>query len=394
MTRTKKNLLTLLLLLALGGGLAGHRELQHQRAQLDARQAGLTQLELAVRQSRRQLAATNQAQAVAADSVARKRAEIAILEGSPTKLWPFRVHLLKQLLSELPSQRIPELRLLEALDWIEVARNAELDTPANIRASLAALRSLARKKFALHLQEAVRRFAAESDGNLPGDILQLTPFLTAPADREILERYTMTRSGKLADSNEKFAIEKPTSDMILSIGPNSWNIGSSPNFELAPGESELAALDRLAESVGTALGDALGSRTAEGGAPKQMMRSLTEIVGMLAHQMETAFGSSDAFGNELKSAAKAYLAAHPHEPLANFSQVTPYLKNADQFLAIIEPVMLQLQYRVDHEFKAPADAAELQSYAEKSFKLRDSLHLLKVTADDKSLTWSFSFDNK
>ncbi|MBC7368760.1 MAG: hypothetical protein H7343_18450 [Undibacterium sp.] len=129
------------------------------------------------------------------------------------------------MLKEVPDEKIPELALLAPRDWIEVARAllqgpdgaidkiplfALMRTYASghdihnpVYAALADLRVKARQKFAPALQAALRRFLATAHGELPADIMQLTPFLEPPSGRTMLARYEMKRTGKAGADDEK-----------------------------------------------------------------------------------------------------------------------------------------------------------------------------------------------
>jgi hypothetical protein len=298
-----------------------------------------------------------------------------------------RVALLRQLLNELPAQRLPELRLLSAADWLEVARKHNLESSADIRVALADLRAMARKNFAEALQGALRDYTTASGGQLPDDIAQLAPRLVAPADAEMLARYDLLRTGKLGDASEKLVREKKTSDMILSVGLDGWSLNNNPDQPPAFGETEDDTIERTWRALATALGDdakadmdAMGSPTAFAALMKDSFQNLIPI-----------YGGDDAFGDALKQAVKNFQAGHPAEPLDNVAQVLPYLSQADKFAEAIRPALAQLAYLKEHGGPPPADPAALQPYLNRPFNPAEALQEMKLTTNDGQFSITYNW---
>lgn len=298
-----------------------------------------------------------------------------------------RVVLLKQLLEELPGQRLPELRLLALSDWLEIARTHELDSAADIRVALADLRAVARKKFAPLLQEALRQFLAASSGQLPTGIGQLSPYLAAPADAEMLARYDLLRSGKIGEPTEKIIREKSTSDMILSLSLDGWSMSNNSEQPAAFGESEGDALDRAWRVLGSALGDEAKAKMATMASP----RVLGEVMEGAVETLASVYGSAEAVGDALKAAARHYLTAHPGETISDVAQILPFLQDSERFLSVIRPALAELQYLREHGGQRPADPNLLRPYLAGSFEVAALRELkLKWDGEHLSLTYSWS----
>ena len=301
-----------------------------------------------------------------------------------------RVALLKQLLDELPAQRLPELRLLEPADWLAIARTHELDSAADIRVALADLRAVARKKIASSLQEALRRYLATSDGHLPTDIAQLAPFLTAPADPEMLARYELTRPGRIGEPSERLLREKATSDLILSVGLDGWGLTNNSDLPAAFGESNADAIDRAARALGTALGDDANEKSNVAAS----IRTLAASIGDAMKSLEPVFGEADAFGNTMKQAADQFQAAHPGETITNMAQVLPFLKDSEKFAAAFRPFFAQLAYVREHDGQPPTSPAQLQPYLARPFSAVDAFRDMKLRRENDRLTLDFDLPDK
>lgn len=127
-----------------------------------------------------------------------------------TKAWRQRVDRLKQLLAARPDWQIPELKLLNDQDWLEIAQSAQLETEADIRRSLIALLADAKAKFATVVQVALRKYIDSSGGELPSNVLQLAPLCAPTVDPAMLARYAMIRTGKAGPINEPLIAENPS----------------------------------------------------------------------------------------------------------------------------------------------------------------------------------------
>ena len=319
------------------------------------------------------------------------KAVAAAARATPGSAEDMRVALLRQLFTELPAQSLPELRLLAPSDWVEVARAHELDSTADIRVALAKLRSIARKKFAAPMQTALRRFTEGSGGVLPTDIAQLAPFLDAPADAEMLARYELTRSGQLGESAEKLLREKPTSDMLLSVGLDGWDMKNNSEFAPAVGETETEALARAGQAIDAALGEGNKAMSLLSGMMPGMATLVEGLKGSFAQAAES-LGGEDAVGATLKDAIRRFVAVNPGTTVTDLGQVLPYLPGADKLLAAAQPVLAQVAYLHDHPGQPPANEEQLRRYLAGSPDLSVAFKLMKVKWDGEHVTFSYNFE--
>jgi RNA polymerase sigma factor (sigma-70 family) len=310
---------------------------------------------------------------------------------APGSAVDLRVALLRQLAVELPAQSLPELRLLAPADWTEVAAAHELDTAADIRIALAQLRSLARKHLAAHLQSALRRFTAAHDGRLPGDVAQLAPHLDAPADAEMLARYELTRSGRLGAPDEKLLREKPTSDMLLSVGLEGWDMKNNSDHAPAVGESELDALARAAKSIETAIGPDGGKTAAFFEKTMPALKGMIDGMQQATERLYAAVGGEEAFGAQIKDAARRFAAAHPDTPLSHLGQVLPYLPVADQVRAAATPLLAHAAYLVAHPGQPPPGEDDLRRFLAGSPDLNVAFQAMKLRWEGDTLHFSYDF---
>lgn len=386
MNGTRRLALMICLLLAAAGGFIEHQYHGAQQRELAEQHAALARLEATLHQQRQYLEKTNGECADVEREIAASRQTQALAEaGSSLKLWGNRITLLKRLLDEMPGQSIPECRLLAPVDWVQVVRTNELDSSENIRAAFAALRAVARKNFAGRLQEALRRLTADSGGELPADIHQLAPYLSAPADGAMLERYAFTRSGRLGAADETLIKEKPVADMILSVGLNNWNINSNAEWKSPGGEDESEALARNMTALGVAL-------DADREAMSELATTLSTGVwekrfASLGEKMETALGQD--FGDSLKLAVKRYSAERGGENPANFAQLLPYLQQLDKLVEVARPILAEFEYMRDHRGQAPTDPAQLRRYLDKPFDPAEVLQAVKITVEGDNVTATF-----
>src|SRR6185503_20136085 len=82
-------------------------------------------------------------------------------------LWSARIRTLKERLEQTPERKIPELKLLNELDWLEVTKQADLNSEAGARRSFSALRKRAKREFAELLRSAFHEYAEAHHDELP-----------------------------------------------------------------------------------------------------------------------------------------------------------------------------------------------------------------------------------
>jgi len=124
---------------------------------------------------------------------------------SSVEAWLTRVRQLKQLLAANPEQSVPELKLFDENDWLDFSRQAPLYrwrelTQDAIDETFARLRERASGKFSNFAYRALKEFAAQHGGLLPGSAGELAPYLDRSLDPAILRRYEVRLSGRLADA--------------------------------------------------------------------------------------------------------------------------------------------------------------------------------------------------
>ncbi|MEO5958371.1 MAG: hypothetical protein ABIR80_04605 [Opitutaceae bacterium] len=123
--------------------------------------------------------------------------------------WLRRVKQLKQAFAEHPAQRIPQLEMLNDHDWVDIARDAQLETPEGLERALASARVEAKSRFTGKLIGALRAHLAAHGGRLPSDLQELLSQLDGPArDPAMLAQYELTSSGKLRDAPEGLIVKE------------------------------------------------------------------------------------------------------------------------------------------------------------------------------------------
>ncbi|MBL9189403.1 MAG: hypothetical protein JNK23_18110 [Opitutaceae bacterium] len=95
---------------------------------------------------------------------------------------------LRSMLTRLPEQSIPELKLATHGDWT-IAVDGSLESPEDFRRALGKIRTAAEARFAKLAHEAVRAYLKANGNQFPADPLQLLPFASPEIDRAMLARY-------------------------------------------------------------------------------------------------------------------------------------------------------------------------------------------------------------
>jgi RNA polymerase sigma factor (sigma-70 family) len=115
------------------------------------------------------------------------------------KSWLAKVDVLKKWIAQRPEQQIPEFQYLLDYDWLDAVKTSNMMgdyAPGN---AAIGLREAAKRQFAHELSNALRRFVAEHDGQLPADLAQLNAYMQQPMNDAILKSYRLLHAGKLAD---------------------------------------------------------------------------------------------------------------------------------------------------------------------------------------------------
>jgi len=207
MTTLQKALITAVAATVIGAGIYGAHHVASLRNELEALQQQQATLNSQLDQLRHErddatnrLATTRRDMEQSGSSEDKKallklRAEVVRLRGlagSPTEVeanaLSAKVGKLKQRLEKFPEAKIPELQLLSEEDWLFAAKG-KLDTDADYRRALAALRNAAGDKFVGLISPAVNQFAKANNGQFPTDLSQLGSFLNTPMDDSIMQRW-------------------------------------------------------------------------------------------------------------------------------------------------------------------------------------------------------------
>ncbi len=123
--------------------------------------------------------------------------------------WLRRVKQLKQAFAERPAQCIPQLDLLTDQEWVEVARDVQLETPDGLERALASARVKAKSRFASAMFGALKAHLAAHRDRLPSDLQELLSQLDGPArDPAMLAQYELTASGSLRDAPEGLLVKE------------------------------------------------------------------------------------------------------------------------------------------------------------------------------------------
>jgi hypothetical protein len=151
-------------------------------------------------------------------------------------------------LEQRPDKNIPELKLLNDVDWLSVTREARLDTDEDIRKTLSLLRRLAKNH--LPMGRALNDFIRANQGQLPTDLSQLKPYFNAalgdaplsePTLSAIFERYTLLRTGNVNDFPpdasiivEKAPVDKEYDSRAKFGNGRSWIVGTGIESTVDP----------------------------------------------------------------------------------------------------------------------------------------------------------------
>ncbi|HYE32006.1 MAG TPA: sigma-70 family RNA polymerase sigma factor [Methylomirabilota bacterium] len=124
-----------------------------------------------------------------------------------------RAAALKHSLARMPEKAIPEMQFLTEKDWLNaVSASESLETESEQRQALNVLRGSAKSAFGNHLREALKKYSAANNGQIPQDILALQPHFDPPVDAAVLQRYAINRTGPLAEVGKDH-------DIIVEVAP-------------------------------------------------------------------------------------------------------------------------------------------------------------------------------
>jgi hypothetical protein len=131
------------------------------------------------------------------------KASGSLKDNDPTQIaaksWVAKVDVLKNWIAQHPEQQIPEFQYLQDYDWLDQAKYSNMLGDNAPRNAMQGLRESAKRQFAHEMSNALRRFVAEHNGDLPADLSQLNAYFQQPMNDAILKSYKLLHTGKLAD---------------------------------------------------------------------------------------------------------------------------------------------------------------------------------------------------
>lgn len=387
MTLSRK-LLLIAGVLVVASALIEPQILAPQRREFARLEREADRLAAALRRQRYEFASLNRQLAEFELAAEDTRAAVAAAEaGSAIKLWASRIALLKRLFGEMPTQWIPELRLLEPVDWVHIVRTRELDTSENIRRAFGGARATARQKFSALLQQAVRRFAEQSGGRLPAAVAELASYLPGPGDLEMLQRYTVVRTGRLDDGEGPIFREVDTSDFIGEVSLDFLHLANNPKWNVAPGDNDAAAMGRALAAVETL-------SASDHDVDKSMLAQIATyktMMDLFRPKVESFFGNS--VGPSIKQAAARFAADHGTPP-AHMGDLAPYFDEIPLFMSFARPVLAEMEYMADHDGQRPSEPSQLESYLAKPLNELRLLRTMRLTIDGERVKMNLQFPGK
>jgi hypothetical protein len=127
------------------------------------------------------------------------------------QMYAARVERLKQWLEEHPSEKIPEFQSLTDSDWLGAVETLTDDaTDDEYKRDMSNLRSNAENPVLSKLMMAMRKYSGDNAGQYPTDLSQLQPYLTAPIDAAILQRYEIVPTTSLVSELQ------PAGDWVIT----------------------------------------------------------------------------------------------------------------------------------------------------------------------------------
>lgn len=385
MTLSRKLLLTAGLLTA-ACALVEYNILAPQRAELARLQQEADRIAATHRRHRHALAMLEHQLAELHRTAAEARATAAAAEaGSAMRLWAGRIALLKQLLGEMPSQSLPELRLLSPSDWVGIVRNRELDTPENIRHALGAARAMARGAISKLLIEGVTRFAAQSGGMLPNSLGELAAWLPPPADLEMLQRYTLLRTGRLEANDEPIFREADTSDFIAEISyKGGIHLENNLKWKQISGENDASYFARALVALQT-----LAPPTAD--ADRSMfavMATYQALMDAFSPKAESLLGRTA--GDFIKQSTARFAAEHGKAP-THMGDIVRYFEDMPALMAFARPILAELEYMAEHDGQKPTDPAQLKPYLARPIQKSRLLRNMRLTTEGDTVQMKVNF---
>lgn len=133
---------------------------------------------------------------------------------------------LKQLLEQMPDQKIPELSFLDDNSYNDAAGDSDLSSNEGVKDALGRLRFRAENLFVIQLQSALQRYTQSNAKSTIPSLPDLAKYFDPPIDANLLERYQVVNTGTniIAGWNGGWAITQknavdPERDQRWSVSP-------------------------------------------------------------------------------------------------------------------------------------------------------------------------------
>jgi RNA polymerase sigma factor (sigma-70 family) len=215
------------------------QQLQGERDDASNRVASLTDENAALKSDSTELAKLR------GDLAQRDAPSAASTNGGATQLtaqaWLDRVIRLKERMEKTPDAKIPELQLVTERDWLNAAQG-ELNTEADYRRALSAIRGAEEAKMAAMMRKALAAYMQGNNKQAPTDLGQLQPYFDAPVDDAILQRWEIAPAKTVSNlrmGGDVIITQKaPVDDVFdtrFGIGPNGYG-----NTDFLSGETQAA----------------------------------------------------------------------------------------------------------------------------------------------------------
>jgi outer membrane murein-binding lipoprotein Lpp len=154
--------------------------------------------------------------------------------------WKERVASLKKHLEQNPGAGIPELQFATEQDWLNATRG-KLDSDADYRRALSALRNAGESKVAGMIKKTLAKFLRENSKQMPTDLSQLLPYFDPPIDNSILQRWEIVPAAQVKNLGlgaDLVITQKSPVDEVFDtrygIGPDGCGSTDYLHREIAP----------------------------------------------------------------------------------------------------------------------------------------------------------------
>jgi hypothetical protein len=252
MTTMQKALIAATLVVAVGAGVYEARQVSRLQNQMQSQQREQRPLTEQLQQLRQERDAATNGWRLAKEEIEQLRrnaAQVPRLRGQVARLqainanaatlssdpleqsavaWKLRVAELKRRLEQMPAKKIPELQYLDEKDWLQGAKDADLESADGAREAFSELRELAKYIFAPQMAKALDKYVKANGGQLPASVADLKPYFETAVDDAVLQRYAMLYTGNVSGAPESgwlVAEKAPVDDdydMRMRIGINGY----------------------------------------------------------------------------------------------------------------------------------------------------------------------------